>query len=82
MMIVALALLVFKALQISGLFWIYIFLTVPSPGQPYAFRQAGLTMAIVLLVALTITVGFSATMSIVRCSITLTNEARLTGLYS
>lgn len=29
-------------------------------GQPYAFRQAGLTMGIVLLVTLTITVGSSS----------------------
>lgn len=53
MMIVALALLVFGTLLVV---FGNTVLTVPLSGQPYAFRQAGLTMAVVLLVALTITV--------------------------
>lgn len=54
MMIEALALLVLGILWVA--LWEYDSNIGPLSGQPYAFRQAGLTMAIVLLVSLTVVV--------------------------
>lgn len=43
-------------------------------GQPYAFRQAGLTMGIILLIGLTVTVDWTIRLIIINCKLSGTHS--------